>query len=142
MPLKIAILEDNLERLAIMRSWLADRFYMYDAHFFDESAELIRFFDDYLSECLVIALDHDLEMKPGQNGRCIDCGTGREVADYLANKNPVCPIIIHTTNADAAVGMQMVLKDAGWQTRRVIPFDDLDWIEKSWFPALRRANNT
>ncbi len=100
---------------------------------------MIRFLEKHLAETLAIALDHDLELKPGKNGKCIDPGTGREVADYLATKAPVCPVVIHTSNADAAVGMKMVLKEAGWKTRRVLPLDDLKWIEKQWFPAVRRA---
>ena len=31
-----------------MRRCLADRFYTFDAHFFDESGEMIRFLDEYL----------------------------------------------------------------------------------------------
>src|SRR2546423_12419540 len=122
-----------------MRACLADRFYQYPAHFFDDAGEMIRFLDEHLADTLVISLDHDLDLKPGADGRCIDPGTGREVADYLAAKEPVCPVIIHTTNAPAAAGMELVLHDAGWQTRRVVPFGDMEWIETHWFPAVRRA---
>ena len=38
MALNIAILEDNLDRQAAMRACLADRFYTFDAHFFDDSS--------------------------------------------------------------------------------------------------------
>jgi len=137
--MKIAILEDNLDRRAVMSACLADRFAMYDARFFDDAREMIRFLDQHLAETLVIALDHDLELKTAPYGRCVDVGTGREVADYLSTKIPVCPVIIHTSNADAAVGMEMVLHDAHWKTRRVVPFDDTDWIAKQWFRAVRRA---
>ena len=69
----------------------------------------------------------------------LDPGTGREVADYLAAKTPVCPVVIHTTNTPAALGMEMVLKDAHWKTYRVLPFDDLEWIPTDWFRTVRRA---
>src|SRR5262245_30831024 len=139
MAMKIAILEDNQDRQAVMRNWLADRFYQYDVHIFDEADEMIRFLDQHLADTLVISLDHDLELKPDPQGRLIDPGTGREVADFLAGKKPVCPVIIHTTNADAAAGMDLVLREARWQTRRVVPFDDMEWIGLNWFPAIRRA---
>jgi hypothetical protein len=100
---------------------------------------MIRFLEAHLAECIAIALDHDLELKPGADNRCIDPGTGRQVADYLASNRPICPVIIHTSNSDAAVGMQLVLKDAHWKTRRVLPFEDLAWIVDDWFPAMRRA---
>jgi hypothetical protein len=139
MAMKIAILEDNLERREVMQTCLVDRFGMYDARFFDDAGDMIRFLDEHLADTLLISLDHDLELKPGPNGRCVDPGTGREVADFLAGKEPVCPVIIHTSNGDAAVGMQLVLRDAQWKTRRVLPFDDTKWILDDWFPAVRRA---
>lgn len=139
MAMKIVILEDNLERQEAMRACLADRFSMYDVRIFDDPSATIRYLTEHLANTIVISLDHDIDLRPGPDGRCIDPGCGREVADFLATKDPVCPVIIHTTNADAAVGMEMVLRDAGWKTRRVVPFDDLAWIERDWFFAVRRA---
>jgi len=139
MARKIVILEDNADRQAVMRRCLADRFYTFDAHFFDESAEMIRFLDRHLAETMVISLDNDLELKPGPRGRMLDPGSGLEVAEYLAGKGMVCPVIIHTTNAEAAEAMKNVLQAANWRTHRVIPFDDTKWIESDWFFAMRRA---
>lgn len=139
MAMKIAILEDNLDRQAVMRACLADRFYTFEHHFFDDAADMICFLDANLAETLVIALDNDLELKPGPDGRFIDPGSGRQVAEFLAARPPVCPVVIHTTNADAAVAMQEALRGAGWKTRRVIPFDDTSWIATEWFAAVRRA---
>jgi hypothetical protein len=136
---KIAILEDNKDRAAVMRDRLADRFRQYEVRVFDESATMIRFLGEYLADTVVISLDHDLEMIPGPDGHCTDPGTGREVADFLAGRKPACPVILHTTNSDAAAGMEMVLRDARWKTRRVVPFGDLEWIDTLWFPAVRRA---
>ncbi len=137
--MKIAILEDNLDRQAIMRACLADRFYMYEAHFFDDSCEMIRFLERNLDETLVIALDNDLELKPGPDGRPVDPGSGCHVAEFLASRLPVCPVVIHTTNAIAGTKIDELLRQAGWTTRRVVPFDDMNWIQTDWFPAIRRA---
>jgi CheY-like chemotaxis protein len=139
MAMKIVILEDNSDRQAVMRACLADRFYTFDAHFFDDARETIRFLDENLADTLVISLDHDLELKPGRDGRSIDPGTGREVADFLATKAPACPVVIASTNSLAVSGMVNVLRDAGWKARRVVPFDDMRWIETDWFFAIRRA---
>jgi hypothetical protein len=136
---KIAILEDNADRQAVMRRCLADRFYTFDAHFFDEAGDMIRFLDRHLTETLAISLDNDLELKPGPGGRMIDPGSGVEVAGYLASKPAVCPVVIHTTNTAAAEAMKAALDAAGWRTRRVVPFDDMNWIESDWFFAIRRA---
>jgi hypothetical protein len=139
MAMKIVILEDNRDRQAVMRACLADRFYTFDPHFFDNAGEAIRFLDDYLADTLVISLDHDLELKPGPDGRPIDPGTGQEVASFLAARAPACPVILASTNSSAAGAMEKVLRGAGWKTRRVIPFDDMHWIENDWFFAIRRA---
>jgi CheY-like chemotaxis protein len=139
MAKKIVVLEDNADRVAVMRACIEDRFYMFDTQFFDEARDAIHFLDIHLSETLVIALDNDLEMKTGPDGRCFDVGEGRHVAEFLATKQPVCPVIIHTTNSDAGVTMEETLRGAGWRTRRIVPFDDMNWIESDWFSAIRRA---
>src|SRR5690349_17537358 len=139
MAMKIVILEDNADRQAVMRHCLADRFYTFDAHFFDDARDTIRFLEAHLPETILIALDNDLELKTGSDGRCIDPGCGRDVANFLATQPPTCPVIIHTTNSDAAVASEAALREAGWKTKRVIPFDDMAWIETDWFLAVRRA---
>jgi CheY-like chemotaxis protein len=139
MGVKIVILEDNKDRQSVMRACLADRFYTFDVHFFDDARETIRFLDVHLADTLVISLDHDLELKAGPNGRPIDPGTGRDVAEFLAARTPSCPVIVATTNSPAAEAMEEVLRGAGWKTRRVVPFDDMHWIETDWFFAVRRA---
>jgi hypothetical protein len=139
MALKIVVLEDNNERRALMEDCLADRFYQYERRFFDTTSETIHFLKEHLGEVIAISLDHDLELKTDRHGQAVDCGTGREVADYLSGHAPVCPVIIHSTNTAAALGMEMVLREAQWETKRVIPFGDLEWIPSQWFRAIRKA---
>jgi hypothetical protein len=139
MAMKIVILEDNPDRQAVMRACLADRFYTFDAHFFDDAGETIRYLDDHLADTVVISLDNDLDLKSGPDGRSIDPGEGREVADFLAGKPVVCPVILASTNSFAVNAMEGVLRDAGWKTFRVVPFDDTNWIKTDWFFAMRRA---
>jgi hypothetical protein len=139
MAMKIVILEDNFDRQAVMRECLADRFYTFDAHFFDNSCEMIRFLESHLAETILISLDNDLDLKTGPDGKNIDPGSGCDVAEFLAGKAPTCPVIIHTTNSLAAEKMQRALRDASWKTRRVIPFDDTEWIKSDWFFKVRRA---
>jgi CheY-like chemotaxis protein len=137
--MKIVILEDNAERRAVMADCLADRFHQYEARFFADAAEMIAFLETNLTDTIVLSLDHDLELQPTAAGRCLDPGTGRDVADFLARQQPVCPVIIATTNGAAALGMEAVLRDARWQTHRVLPMDDTEWIPREWFRAVRRA---
>ena len=138
MAKKIVILEDNADRRLEMERCLKDRFYQFDLFFFDNSQEMTHFLDTHLQDTLVICLDHDLELKAGPE-HMVDPGTGRQVADYLASKAPVCPVIIHTTNSPAGQGMEAVLHEAHWKTQRISPFGDLEWISSRWFPVVRRA---
>ncbi len=139
MAMKIVILEDNIDRQVAMRACLADRFSTFEVVIFDSSAGTIQYLREHMGETIAVALDHDLELRPDGQGGFIDLGTGREVADYLATREPVCPVIIHTSNTVAEVGMRMVLQEGGWRTKRVVPFDDVQWIATDWFPAMRRA---
>lgn len=137
--MKILILEDNQDRQAVMGRCLKDRFYQHEILFFDDAAEMRRFLELRLDEALLIALDHDLELKPASNGQLVDPGTGREIAEFLAGQRPICPIIIHTTNSAAGDAMEFLLRDARWEVRRVHPYGDTEWIPEVWFRAVRNA---
>ena len=139
MTKKIVILEDNADRRAVMRACASDRFYTFDVQFFDTAAAAIAYLRANLADVLVISLDNDLDPVAGSDGRPVDAGEGREVAELLAARAPVCPVVIHTSNADAAVSMTKALRAAGWKTKRVVPMDDTKWIEDDWFFAVRRA---
>ena len=139
MAMKIVILEDNQERRAAMLHCLEDKFYQFEKIFFGEPAGMIDFLKDNLPETIAISLDHDLELIPIPGEKALDPGTGREVADYLAQQSPSCPVIIHTSNANAGSGMEMILQDANWETYRVCPCGDLDWIPGQWFRTMRKA---
>ena len=135
--LEIVILEDNLDRRAVMRDCLVERFPQHPARFFVTAGETIAFLQNNLPQVLAIALDHDLDLISIVPRRNLDPGSGRDVADFLATKSPTCPVLIHTTNAPAAVGMRRELDESGWTTGRVIPSDGENWIRKEWLPQLR-----
>jgi hypothetical protein len=139
MPMKIVILEDSPERQAAMLDCLQDRFYQFEKRFFAGAAEMVAYLKDNLAQTIAVSLDHDLDLIRTPAGETLDCGTGRIVADFLAQHPPRCPVIIHTTNSSAATGMEMVLQDAGWKTFRVHPCGDLEWIPTTWFQTMRRA---
>lgn len=139
MPMKIAILEDNADRTAAMKSCLADRFPHYEAYFFSAPKEMRVFLEVHLEDVILISLDHDLELMMDRFGKASDPGSGTDVVNYLVQKPATCPVVVHTTNSTAAVGMEMTLQEAGWKTYRVVPYDDLRWISEEWFRTVRRA---
>src|SRR5205823_3187457 len=65
----------------------------------------------------------------------VDPGTGLEVARFLADFMPACPVLLHSSNVDRVYSMHNDLRFAGWMVDRVGPLGS-DWIETSW---LRRA---
>lgn len=135
----IVILEDSPERQAAMRNRLMDRFPQYPVFCFHEPERIIAQFQETLIQPLLISLDHDLDLIPGPDGSWHDPGTGMTVVDWLVTQPPRCPVIIHSTNLPAAKTMKRRLQHAGWDARRITPYDDLAWIDAEWFTAARQA---
>lgn len=94
-------------------------------------AELYRYSD----AAELISLDHDL-YRDAPSDR--DPGSGRMVADALSKCKPACPVIVHSTNIDAAWGMHNVLRRSGWQVELVHPLSQPKWIEELWLPVAGR----
>ena len=125
---RILMLEDDRERLGRFASVLASRFR--DATF-DYWRTAPQFIDAYKQRSRnphLIALDHDLFV---DNPSDPDPGDGRDVAQFLANQPPCCPVLIHSTNAPAADSMLFTLRDKGWNVGRIAPIGE-DWIEADW----------
>jgi hypothetical protein len=139
--MRALILEDNRDRRVAMIGRLAERFPFLRVDFFDASEAMIQGMQsDDLQDVAIISLDHDLELLPGLQGDWIDPGTGLDVARWLSERTkPICPVVVHTTNLRAGERMTRLLENSHWVTRRVIPHDDLGWIESDWFRVIRNA---
>lgn len=125
----IVILDDELDRLEAMSAVLSERLPQYRISTFKNGPDIIAWLRDKISSAALISLDHDLFPQSEDEP---DPGTGRDVADFLATQSPVCHVVIHTTNSNAAPGMEMVLNDTGWSNSRVMPFNDLEWVTTWW----------
>lgn len=141
----IAILEDDSGRVSAMRDRLNELFSDWAYIFFNNAPDMIEWLETHLSECIVISLDHDLGPSWKRDGELFDPGTGRDVVDYLVTKSPQCPLIIHSSNAEAVIGMEMALTEVNWQVERVIPFVSLgsligsaEWIDTDWTETINR----
>ena len=135
----IAILDDEPDRIDVMVPLLQRHFPNQEVRTFDNAPEMILWFRQYLDCCTLICLDHDLGPNRTRDGTTFDPGIGRDVVNFLATCNPVCPIVIHTTNAMAAPGMEMALGDVGWNCFRVVPYGDTTWITESWIEEVQKA---
>lgn len=65
--------------------------------------------EEYFHTLPLISLDHDLN--PARRAQ-LDCGTGLDVAQFRAACRAVCPVIIHSTNANRAYSMHNKLRIA------------------------------
>lgn len=138
----IAILEDDPRRIEQMARCLRESVGNDQVVVFDNAPEMIAWLDAHLGEVKLLCLDHDLGANRVVNGESQDPGTGRDVADYLNSRQPVCPVIIHSSNAMAAPGMMMVLEDAGWTCAWLAPFNDLEWVQAAWIDDVKKALRT
>ncbi|MCC2668905.1 MAG: hypothetical protein K0Q72_1376 [Armatimonadetes bacterium] len=107
----------------------------------DNAPDLLAWLQQHLNDAVLIALDHDLGPSRLRDGIRFEPGIGRDVVEFLAERGPVCPVVIHSSNSPAALGMQFRLEAAGWSVTRVIPFDGMQWIERDWLPEVERALN-
>jgi len=137
MQQSIAILEDNDDRIAVMRDYAADKFPFFEVQVFRTAPAAIAWLQCHLSHVVLISLDHDLEPALELEADT-DPGTGRDVADFLASQSPQCPVVIHSTNVRAARAMEGELSESGWQVERITPYDDLAWVAEAWLPIMRR----
>ena len=136
----IAILEDDRRRIEMMRSCLGEIAPAMDVSVFDSAHAMIAWLEAHLPDIALVSLDHDLPLPPAADADACEIadpyGTGRMVADYLAARTPCCPVIVHSSNVERAPGMTFALHRAGWTQRRVVPYEDLEWIREAWMPCV------
>ena len=132
----IAILEDDERRQGGMARLLAASFPEYDTVFFDNAPDMLVWLAEHLTDVSLVCLDHDLGPSRIRECERFEPGTGRDVANFLAGTKACCPVVIHTTNYIAAPGMVLALESGGWSVDRVVPFNDLEWLEEVWIPTV------
>ncbi|HET6250134.1 MAG TPA: cyclic-phosphate processing receiver domain-containing protein [Tepidisphaeraceae bacterium] len=133
----VVILEDNPARIALMDPILSEILPQFDHRFFANAPDMIAWLAGNLARVVFISLDHDLDSVVPVSLQAFDPGCGLDVVDCLAKFPPVCPVIVHTSNADAGMTMLFRLRDAGWFASRVYPRDGMDWIAGDWAHDIR-----
>jgi ADP-ribosylglycohydrolase len=127
----ILILEDNEERIAHFTKAVQQLGDGYEAKFWRDAHSMCKECATFFPRAALVSLD-DLNPAPGQKA---DPGTGLDVARFLAEHCPACPVIIHSTNSDRAWSMHNELRFADWIAERVGPIGS-DWVTTTW---LRKA---
>jgi ADP-ribosylglycohydrolase len=132
-PDTILILEDNDERITAFTDAVPILMPGCQLRVWRDAPSFIAEAEEWFPRAALISLDHDLNPQPGGSA---DPGTGLEVARFLADYLPVCPVIVHSSNTDRAWSMHNELRFAGWQPERIGPMDNHSRIGSFW---LRKA---
>jgi len=132
-PKTILILEDNDERIIAFRNAVAALGDGFELKVWHDAPAMISECEAFFPTAILISLDHDLNALPGDSA---DPGTGLDVASFLSDFLPVCPVVIHSSNTDRVYSMQNELRFSGWVVDRVGPIG-ADWIETSWLRLAR-----
>lgn len=130
----ILILEDNDERVAAFQKTIAALGDGLELKVWRDAPSMIAECETFLPTTALISLDHDLNPMPGAT---VDPGTGLDVARFLSDFLPACPVLTHSSNTDRVYSMHNELRFAGWMVDRVGPIGT-DWIETSWLRSARR----
>ncbi len=129
----ILLLEDNDERIAAFQKTIAALGDGFHLKLWRDAPTMIAECEQFFGSTALISLDHDLNPMPGAT---VDPGTGVDVARFLGDFMPVCPVLIHSSNTDRVYSMHNELRFAGWMVDRVGPLGT-DWIETSWLRRVR-----
>jgi ADP-ribosylglycohydrolase len=86
-----------------------------------------------LVDAALISLEHDLKK---ENDDSPEPGDGVQVAEFLAKLPPICPVILHSSNAERVWSMHNEFRFGRWQAERVMPLGN-DWVARAWLPMVR-----
>lgn len=129
----ILILEDNQDRregfVKVLKTLAPDC----EVRFWNNARLMVAESASYLEDTCLISLDHDLnEVDAAENP-----GDGLLIAEFLAGKNPVCPVVVHSSNYERSWSKVNEFKYAGWEIERVGPVC-ADWIDTLWKPVIAK----
>src|SRR5262245_29013477 len=131
----ILILEDNPARSDLLRRAVSQLGGAFDLRIWPDAHSMIRECQEFFPSAALISLDHDLNPLPGNSA---DPGTGLEVARFLGDFQPVCPVIVHSQNMEKVWSMHNELRFAGWKVHQAGGMG-VDWSETAWLRCAREV---
>lgn len=129
----ILILEDDADRIRSFNLATASLGEAFRCKIWRDAPTMMAECEAWFPDTALISLDHDLNPVKGSPP---EVGTGLDVARFLGDFQPACPVIIHSSNTDRAWSMHNELRFAGWPVERVGPLGN-DWIAHSWMTRVR-----
>jgi ADP-ribosylglycohydrolase len=138
----ILILEDNEAREAAIRHAIGQIGPDFVVIVWCDAYAMCAECEAFFPEAVLISLDHDLTPRPGANP---DAGTGMDVARFLGDHMPACPVIVHSQNTEMVWSMHNELRFAGWTVEQAGGMGT-DWSEANWARSagelLKQSKNT
>lgn len=131
--LAIWILEDDADRRDQMRR-LCERWRI-RIEFFSTSLAMLERLADQRDLPSILSLDHDLN----QSVAADDSASGMDVVDFLVDQEPFAHVIIHSSNDEAALRMNIRLAEQHWAVARVFPSQGTTWIDGSWIHEIEKT---
>ena len=129
----ILLLEDDADRLNGFNAAVGKLGPSYRLVAWRDANRMIAECHEFLADAALISLDHDLNKEHAESP---DPGDGVDVAAFLARLPCLCPVILHTSNAERLWSMRNEFRFGGWQAERVMPLGT-NWIEQTWLPISR-----
>ena len=77
-----------------------------------------------------------LNCEPDPRGETVVTGTALDLARFIGDFPPVCPVVIHSSNAEGARAIIKELRSAHWMAEHIAPLG-ADWIERRWLSRVR-----
>ncbi len=129
----ILILEDNESRIEAFRKAVEELGPTYSLHLWHDAPTMMSECPLCFADACLISLDHDLAPIPDAT---FDPGDGLQVAEFLCNTPPICPVIIHTSNDQRRWSMYNAFRFAKWNVHVIAPLGS-NWIRDSWSRLAR-----
>ena len=133
----ILILEDNEDRTADFRRAVSQLGNDYELKVWRDAHSMCAECEAFLPTAALISLNHDLNPAPGASA---DPGTGLDVAKFLGDFQPACPVLLHSSDTDRVYLMFNELRFGGWTVelldRSGLPGNS--WVLTSWLESARR----
>jgi len=129
----ILILEDSEDRITGFQKAMVGLGGDFQLKIWRDAHSMMAECEEFFPSAALISLDHDLNPQPGATA---DPGTGLDVAKFLADFLPVCPVLVHSSNVDRAYSMCNELRFGKWMVDRVGPIG-IDWIGTTWLRRVR-----
>jgi ADP-ribosylglycohydrolase len=129
----ILILEDNEARVGLLQHAIAQLGPGYALKVWSDAPSMCAECEAFFPTAALISLDHDLNPLPGAK---IDPGTGVDVARFIGDFPPFCPVIVNSQNMERVWSMHNELRFAGWSVHQAGGMGT-DWSEAAWLRCAR-----